>query len=613
MLQKAHKIGHSSHVAILDVRPGVIDALVALRERVDSARFPLALPGASRARLTRQEVLAQLDDYLVPRLRAPRAPLLAVVGGSTGAGKSTLVNSLVGRRISEAGVLRPTTRTPVLVCHPDDLEWFAGPRVLPGLARDVAFAREHPGPGCRELLGHDGEDGRPHRDGLGDDPPHGLGRDPAGDRGHDHGLGRDHHDHDPRDRDRLSFDRGRDRDPGDDDGMEQITLRLETAEALPPGLALLDAPDIDSLVGANRELAAQLISAADVWILVTTAARYHDALPWNLLRSAKEYNVALGTVLDRVPHQVADEVSREYADLLTEAGLGDVPRFMVPELPESASCGGLLPRTAIAELREWLRRCGEDPAARQATASRTMTGVLDSLRTSLPALAGASAAQYGAVVRLSCHVSDAFATAADEVTAAVREGQALAGKAYATWRGYPACGPKELHGALAGGLAALLRSAVAGADDTAADGWRRDRAGSAVPVYPADAYMTAERVGRRIARWRTALTDLAYEEVRFTRDGERPPVDPEDVAALLAVELLGGPRGSVAGERLAELLGTPVTARMRDRSRNELNAVIADVLRTERDRRLTSLDALAVPPQQQAELLATYSVLKKVR
>ena len=55
-----------------------------------------------------------------------------VVGGSTGAGKSTLVNSLVGAVVSPAGVLRPTTRLPVLACHPDDLRWFEDDRILPG-------------------------------------------------------------------------------------------------------------------------------------------------------------------------------------------------------------------------------------------------------------------------------------------------------------------------------------------------------------------------------------------------------------------------------------------------------------------------------------------------
>src|SRR5690606_12473772 len=109
--------------------------LSALRERVAAARFPLPLTGAPRARANRDELLAQLDDYLVPRLREPQAPLLAVVGGSTGAGKSTLVNSLVGRRVTEPGVLRPTTRSPVLAHHPSDASWFDSERIFPELAR----------------------------------------------------------------------------------------------------------------------------------------------------------------------------------------------------------------------------------------------------------------------------------------------------------------------------------------------------------------------------------------------------------------------------------------------------------------------------------------------
>ena len=77
----------------------------------------------------------QLDDYLLPRLARLDAPLLVVVGGSTGAGKSTLVNSLVQARVSAAGVLRPTTRSPVLVCNPADAAWFRQGDLLPGLTR----------------------------------------------------------------------------------------------------------------------------------------------------------------------------------------------------------------------------------------------------------------------------------------------------------------------------------------------------------------------------------------------------------------------------------------------------------------------------------------------
>ncbi|HBX81697.1 MAG TPA: hypothetical protein DEG88_07625, partial [Propionibacteriaceae bacterium] len=91
----------------------LVEALGALREALAHARFPLRLPGAEEATRASRGMVAQLDDYLLPRLETLDAPLLAVIGGSTGAGKSTLVNSLIGRVVSAPGVIRPTTRSPV--------------------------------------------------------------------------------------------------------------------------------------------------------------------------------------------------------------------------------------------------------------------------------------------------------------------------------------------------------------------------------------------------------------------------------------------------------------------------------------------------------------------
>ena len=65
------------------------DALAALREAAAAARFQLDIPGAAGARESGAELVRQLDDYVLPRLRRLDAPLLTVVGGSTGAGKST--------------------------------------------------------------------------------------------------------------------------------------------------------------------------------------------------------------------------------------------------------------------------------------------------------------------------------------------------------------------------------------------------------------------------------------------------------------------------------------------------------------------------------------------
>jgi predicted GTPase len=181
-----------------DDNAAMLTALVQLRQALQASTLPLELPGAADQRASRTEMIDQLEDYVIPRVMTIDAPLLAVVGGSTGAGKSTLVNSLVGRSVSQTGVLRPTTRSPVLVHHPDDAEWFGEDAVLPDLER-VDRATSDP-----------------------------------------------------------------------------EALQLVASETIPSGLAILDAPDIDSVEARNRTLAAQLLAAADLWLFVTSAARYAD-------------------------------------------------------------------------------------------------------------------------------------------------------------------------------------------------------------------------------------------------------------------------------------------------------------------------------------------------
>ncbi|MDI3421886.1 dynamin family protein [Streptomyces luteolus] len=543
----------------LDVRPQLLEALSALRDRVASARFPLPLTGAPRARANRDELLAQLDDYLVPRLRQPEAPLLAVIGGSTGAGKSTLVNSLVGRQVSEAGVLRPTTRTPVLVCNPEDHHWFAGLRVLPELTR--VWMPDHPE--LRE---------KPAR------PGQRVGRD----------------------------------EPRRGAGPGERVLRIETAATLPRGLALLDAPDIDSLVIGNRELAAELMCAADVWVMVTTAARYADAVPWHLLRTAKEYDATLVSVLDRVPHQVLADVSRQYGALLTKAGLGEVPRFTIPELPESAGGGGLLPATAVAPLRAWLTHRAQDPAACAQAMSRTAAGLLSSLDSRMPELAGAVSAQYAAALRLTAAVDDAYTREHARVRGRLQAGGVLAGSALSRWRSYPLdCSAGELLDAIVDSLAALLLCSVSAAGQRIDEQWSREPAAAsrALAEREADREGAEHRIGLEARRWRRVLEEYVEEEAR----GQENPPDPEAVTALLATALLGGRRARTAGETLAERIGAHGALKLRDRGGRLLTECVEKVLRAERDRRLAPLDALDIQPESQAELIAALSVLKKER
>ncbi|WP_461110660.1 dynamin family protein [Streptomyces calidiresistens] len=563
MLHNSPKIGHSSHVAILEARPDLVEALTALRERVAAARFPLPLPGAERARRSRAELLAQLDGYLVPRVREPDAPLLAVIGGSTGAGKSTLVNSLVGRRVSEAGVLRPTTRTPVLVCHPDDHHWFAGPRVLPQFGR-VWMPRQEDDEQVPVSPPSHAEDGRP-------------------------------------------------------------ALAVETTRSLPPGLALLDPPDIDSLIARNRDMAADLICAADVWVLVTTAARYADAVPWNLLRSARDARVVLATVLARVPHQHAPEISRHYAALLERAGLGSVPRFTVPELPESARGGyGVLPASAVAPLREWLAARARDPAARAVAASGTAIGTLRALRPRVGALAAAASAQAAAAGRLDRELHAAHREAAERVRARLDAGDLLTGQARAHWLAFPDdSSSDEVIDSLIDGLTGLLAEAVVAADERTAVAWRAEPAAPSRETEPFPA--VRDRLGVAVRRLRRRLEEMADEEAAAALAGgplrvaarrrpasagqDRPPCNAGESAALLTVALLGGRDSRPAAEALAALIGPARAASLRRRAGELLAQCVRRTIEEERDRCGAALHRLAVTPDHQVELIGALSTV----
>lgn len=328
-------------------------ALEELERHLKGARLELEVPGVDLARRARDELVGQIEDYLLPRLLEIDAPLLTVVGGSTGAGKSTLVNSIVGAEVSAAGVLRPTTRAPVLVCHPDDLPWFSSDRILPELARTT---------------------GRPATEGS--------------------------------------------------------SLQLVGDEDVPRGLALLDAPDIDSVVESNRELAGQLLAAADLWLFVTTASRYADAVPWELLRTAESRSTALAIVLNRVPVEALHEVPTDLARMLEGERLGRAPVLTVAEIPLD---NGLIPRSALAAVTGWLDRLAADDEARAEVVRMTLEGALDSLDSRVGSVADAVDAQRAAARDLVDDVRAAYDVAEDEITEGLTGGALLRGEVLARW------------------------------------------------------------------------------------------------------------------------------------------------------------------------------------
>lgn len=340
-------------------------ALSAIRDAVARTRFPLRLPDALEHRDRTSRILHQLDDYVLPRLATMEAPLLCVVGGSTGAGKSTLVNSLVGSRVTVPGITRPTTRAPVLVHHPDDLSWFADERILPGMARVASAVEQATVEGTR-------------------------------------------------------------------------SLHLVAEPTLPRGLALLDAPDVDSIDTRNRELAAQLLAAADLWLFVTSAARYADAVPWGYLHEAANRSAAVGVVLDRVREQHYDELGGHLGQLMQQAGLGDSPLFAVPET--STDEDGLLPAAAVQPIKAWLAELARDQTSRAAVVHQTLTGAIAALADDLPLLADGLDEQRIALDTLRRDADQSYQEAVRSVAVQTADGTLLRGEVLSRWHEFVGTG-----------------------------------------------------------------------------------------------------------------------------------------------------------------------------
>ena len=553
-----------------DATTAMVTALVRLRGALQEARLPLELPGAAEQRAAQAEMVDQLEDYVIPRLMTLDAPLLAVVGGSTGAGKSTLVNSLVGSRVTTPGVLRPTTRSPVLVHHPDDAQWFGQDRLLPELERVTRST---------------------------DDPD---------------------------------------------------ALQLVASEAMTPGLAILDAPDIDSVDERNRILAAQLLAAADLWLFVTSAARYADQVPWDFLRKAADRSAAVAIVLDRTPPDAVETITTHLARMLASRGLKDSPLFTVEEGPVTEE--GLLTTESVAEIRAWLHALAEDQEARTAVVQQTLDGAVRTLTRRTHTVADAATEQTDALRRLREDANDAYDRAVVAVGEASADGTLLRGEVLARWQEFVGTGEllKSLEtrvgwlrdrvvGAIKGkpqqaervtvavesGLETLVLEHAEAAAERAEASWRGTAAGQMLLQDAGEDLGRASRDFRRKAEravrdWQSDVLDMVRSEgadkrstARFLAFG----VNGLSVALMVVVfahtaGVTGAEAGiaggsAVLGQKLLEaVFGDQAVRSLAERARRQLEVKVAELLDAERRRYTDLLDTLEVSPEVPERLRA---------
>jgi energy-coupling factor transporter ATP-binding protein EcfA2 len=172
-------------------------------------------------------------------------------------------------------------------------------------------------------------------------------------------------------------------------GVDRDRLRFVEEPRLPTGLALLDAPDLDSVEHANRRLADLLIEAADMGVFVTTATRYADRVPWEVLGRIRDRGLPFIVVINRMPPSPEEEreVLDDIARLLDEAGFRDsttaetdaaVDLISVTEGDLEASREALRP-IAVVRLIERIAALRDDIGARRALAGRALAGALAGL------------------------------------------------------------------------------------------------------------------------------------------------------------------------------------------------------------------------------------------
>jgi hypothetical protein len=427
----------------------MVEVVEDLLSSITDARLALDTPDADDARTRKSRLMLQISNHLLPRLREVSAPAIVVLGGSTGAGKSTLVNSIVDAEVSPAGVLRPTTREPVLVVHPKDAELLAGHPVL-----EIATPVLHEG-----------------------------------------------------------------------------TKR---------GLAIIDAPDLDSVHAGNRELADQLVEMADMWVFVTTGSRYGDALPWQRLRDAVERGISIAVVLNRVERSGLTEIRADLFGRLQEQGLTSVPFFVIPD---AGPIDGLLPPGKVGPLASFLGVLGAGAQSRSVIA-RTVRGAWPALRQDVQQLAANLDSQRRTTLSLQGAVQAATRSAAAQARADVLTGAAATGAPTTAW----------LAGASSGGA---LSSLVA-----APSGWLQRRRYKRSATGRADALLRLREVS--LAELRTVLTDAAASGERAIRavlaenDAGRQlsaavPVEVTATARTERLDLLFKEWESVVSERTIDL------------------------------------------------------------
>lgn len=530
----------------------------------DLAERRLALGGLNPfARERARQLRDHLEGFVRPRAADIDAPLLVLLLGPTGGGKSSLLNTIAGAKVSRAGVLRPTTREAVLYASETDAK-----QILSG--------------GRLRLI--------------------------AADR-----------------------------------------IIHATAPASSSGVAVIDAPDVDSVERDNRLLADVLLEASDLCVFVTTATRYADLVPWQVLRRAQERGLPLVVLLNRVPSDARDRdvVMADARRLFSEAGMREADDTLdliaVTEGEVDPQVNGLA-RESVRPLLDRIQQLASESEERRRVATDALAGAVGGLAPLVHAVADDlehEAIDTDALRRIA---ETAFAqelaalsrslrggvllrsevlrrwhdfVGADQVTRFISSGLGrLRGLLLTAFRGTPTAPVGVVEEEMASTLEALALRHVSDAARRTASAWAERPDGAVLTSGEPTLWSASEQFAPRVRDGLTTWMRATVDDVR-TAGGRKQAVaqvaalgvNAVGVAVMLGVfvhtaGLTGAEVGIAAGtafvnQKLLEaLFGERAMEQLIEQARARLDALLTTLFAHERER----FDALATSPAKLREL-----------
>ncbi len=553
--------------AVSTAAPSELRTLVTRLDSLAERRLA-SNPHSEGASTRARQLIDHLRGHVRVRAASLDAPLVVLLLGPTGAGKSTIFNTIAGRDASQTGVLRPTTRVAVVLVHPDDRDAL--------LSGSLAAVRP-----------------------------------------------------------------------------DQVQL-LED-ETIAPGLVLVDAPDIDSVEHANRELADTLAEAADLCLFVTTATRYADQVPWTVLGRVRERGLPLMVVVNRMPDDAADveAVRSDIVRLLGDAGLGSTPdngmgasdEGAAADTAADAALGSLqvitvregeldpgserLVPAAIQPVMDEIGRLRQDRQARLELAARALAGSLAGLGDSIDRIADDVEHEAIDVETLRRTAVQAYAHGLTALREEIGNGAFLREEALRHWQSFvgadqitrffsdgigrvrgaiaavfrPVSAPlAEVRTATTDDLIAVARSAAAEAARRTATDWSQDPGASIVVGQDAGLWGTSpgfdDRLRARLDDWIDGIATDIQEHGRPKRlmaRGASIGVNVLGTGVMLGTFLhTGGLTGAEIGvaagtafvnqKLLAALFGEAAMAELVGNARRRLHEALAMTFAEEQDR-----------------------------